>query len=129
MRRRSVLLALVWVALGAGAVAAQSGPRLVIDPESWDFGRVLKGRSFEKTFTIKNVGDAPLVIDRITTTCGCTAVLLDEKTLKPGRSASLKVTFQTSGLQGKVERKVLLRSNDRARDPLEIKLQATVTQP
>jgi hypothetical protein len=126
-RRRSLLLAaLCLLPLGAGPGPA---PRLVLDPESWDFGRTLKQRVLEKQFTIKNVGDAPLVIDRITTTCGCAAALLDEKTVKPGASATLKVTFQTQDFDGRVERKVLLRSNDRARDPLEIKLQATVVKP
>jgi hypothetical protein len=115
--------------LAAAVAAAGEGPRLVIDPESWDFGRTLKNRVLEKRFTIKNVGDAPLVVERITTTCGCAAALLDDKTLDPGESAQLKVTFQTQGLEGRVERKVLLRSNDRQRDPLEIKLQASVARP
>lgn len=127
MSRRLAVLALA--CLLASAARAGSGPKLVIDPESWDFGRTLKNRSLEKRFTIRNVGDAPLVIDRITTTCGCAAALLDEKTLKPGQSAELRVTFQTEGLEGRVERKVLLRSNDRQRDPLEIKLRADVARP
>jgi hypothetical protein len=126
MKTRTFLKALglsLFVALGA---SAGEGPKLVLDPESWDFGRTLKSRQLEKQFTIRNVGDEDLVIDRITTTCGCTAALLDEKTLKPGKSAVLKVTFETRGFDGKVERTVVLRSNDRARDPLQIKLQATV---
>jgi hypothetical protein len=125
-RRLAVLALLCLLVPGAGAGV---GPKLVIDPESWDFGRTLRNRALEKQFTVKNVGDAALVIDRITTTCGCTAALLDEKTLPPGKSAALKVTFQTQDFDGRVERKVVLRSNDRERDPLEIRLQATVVRP
>ncbi len=126
MTRRALLLPAAFLLVSALAARAGSGPKLVLDPESWDFGRTLKSRVLEKEFTLRNVGDADLVIDKITTTCGCTAALLDEKTLKPGKQATLKVSFETRGFEGRVERKVLLRTNDRSRDPLEIKLQATV---
>ncbi len=115
-----------WILAALLATPALAAPKLVLDPESWDFGRTLSSRLLEKQFTLKNVGDADLVIDKITTTCGCAAALLEDKTIKPGKSAVLKVTFETRGFVGRVERKVLLRTNDRERDPLEIKLQATV---
>jgi hypothetical protein len=108
--------------------AAEPAPQLALDPESWDFGRTLKNRVIEKQFTLQNLGDADLVIERISTTCGCAAALLSEKTLPPGKSAILRVTFDTRALDGRVERKVLVRSNDRLRDPLEIRLQATVVR-
>ncbi len=123
--RRAFLIALL---LPAALLAGDSGPRLALDPESWDFGRTLKNRVLEKQFTLRNVGDADLVIDKISTTCGCTAALLSEKTLRPGASGTLKVSFDTREFEGRVERKVVLRSNDKSRDPLEIKLQATVVR-
>ena len=126
--RAGLGLALLLI-LPAALGGAEAAPRLTLDPESWDFGRTLKNRVLEKQFTLKNAGAADLVIDKISTTCGCTAALLSEKTLRPGKSATLKVTFETRDFEGRVERKVLLRSNDRDRDPLEIKLQATVVRP
>ncbi len=126
MTRRSLFFAAAQLLLWSLGARAASGPKLVLDPELWDFGRTLKGRVLEKEFTLRNVGDSDLVIDKITTTCGCTAALLDEKTLKPGKHAKLKVNFETRDYEGRIERKVLLRTNDRSRDPLEIKLQATV---
>jgi hypothetical protein len=120
---------LLALALLAPLANAAGGPHIALDPESWDFGRTLANRVLEKQFSLMNVGEADLVIDGISTTCGCAAALLSEKTLRPGQSATLKVTFATRGFEGHVERKVLLRSNDRGRDPLEIKLQATVVRP
>jgi len=122
---RALLLVLL-LCVPAALQGAEAAPRLSLDPESWDFGRTLKNRVIEKQFTLKNVGDANLVIEKISTTCGCAAALLSEMTLPPGKSAVLRVTFDTRDFEGRVERKVLLRSNDRSRDPLEIKLQATV---
>jgi uncharacterized protein DUF1573 len=126
VRARALLLVLLCVP--AALHGAEAAPRLSLDPESWDFGRTLKNRVIEKQFTLRNVGDANLVIEKISTTCGCAAALLNEKTLAPGKSAVLTVTFDTRAFEGRVERKVLLRSNDRSRDPLEIKLQATVVR-
>lgn len=126
MRAAALLAALLLAP--AALRGAEATPRLALDPESWDFGRTLKNRVLEKQFTLKNVGDTDLVIDKISTTCGCAAALLSERTLRPGQSATLKVTFETRDFEGRVERKVLLRSSDRARDPLEIKLQATVVR-
>jgi len=126
VRARALLLVLLCVP--AALHGAEAAPRLSLDPESWDFGRTLKNRVIEKQFTLRNVGDANLVIEKISTTCGCAAALLNEKTLAPGKSAVLRVTFDTRAFEGRVERKVLLRSNDRSRDPLEIKLQATVVR-
>jgi hypothetical protein len=122
MRAGGLLLVLAATLLQA----AEPAPHLALDPESWDFGRTLRNRVIEKQFTLKNLGDADLVIQKISTTCGCAAALLSEKTLAPGKSAILRVTFDTRAFDGRVERKVLLRSNDRLHDPLEIKLQATV---
>jgi hypothetical protein len=126
VRARALLLVLLCVP--AALHGAEAAPRLSLDPESWDFGRTLKNRVIEKQFTLRNVGDANLVIEKISTTCGCAAALLSETTLAPGKSAVLRVTFDTRAFEGRVERKVLLRSNDRSRDPLEIKLQATVVR-
>jgi len=73
--------------------------------------------------------DRELVIEGVSTTCGCTAAIAGEKTLAPGRSTPLTVTLQTRDYRGKVERKVLVRSND-AKTPLtEITVSTTVEAP
>jgi hypothetical protein len=128
-------LALLALVLGAAppapapAVAAASAraPRIAVDPEGFDFGRVLPGRRLSKQFAIRNFGSADLTVDKVTTTCGCTAALLDNKVIKPGGSAALRVTFDTRDYQGKVSRSVLVKSNDAQRPTLELKLEATVT--
>ena len=58
-----------------------------VEPASFDFGKALPDKVLEKQFSIRNFGDADLVIERVTTTCGCTAALLEEdsKVLKPGK--------------------------------------------
>ncbi|HSD65151.1 MAG TPA: DUF1573 domain-containing protein, partial [Vicinamibacteria bacterium] len=113
MRRRGALA--VAVALLAATAAAEekgTAPRIRVEPETFDFGKALPGRTLRKEFTIRNFGDAALVIEGVSTTCGCTAALPEERRVEPGGSTPLRVTFETRSYSGRVERRVLVRSND-----------------
>ena len=50
-----------------------AAPRIRVEPEAFDFGKALPGKTLRKEFTLRNFGDAELVIEGVTTTCGCTA--------------------------------------------------------
>ena len=106
--------------------APATGPRIVAEPAAFDFGKVVQERTLSKQFELRNFGVTDLVIENVATTCGCTAALLDNKVVKPGGRASLRVTFETRRYTGKVARSVLVKSNDPERPTLELKLEATV---
>jgi len=113
----------------AGQAESKPGaavPRIAVEPESFDFGRSLPGKSLRKEFTLRNFGDAELVIEGVSTTCGCTAAITAETHLKPGASTQLRVTLETRSYSGKVERQVLVRSNDPKTPMLSVKVSATV---
>jgi hypothetical protein len=111
----------------APTTAPPPAPQMVVEPDHFDFGRLLPEKTVSKQFSIRNFGSADLTVDRISTTCGCTAALLDHKVIPPGGSAALRVTFETRNYNGKVARSVLIKTNDPKRPSLELKLQATVT--
>lgn len=103
------------------------GPRISVEPSGFDFGKAVQNKTLSKEFSIKNYGSEDLVIENVSTTCGCTAALLDSKVVKPGGTAPLRVTLETRSYSGKVERKVLIRSNDPATSLLELKVEAMVS--
>ncbi len=123
---------LVAALLSAGAAAEEprsqeaAGPQIRVEPESFDFGRALPGKTLRKEFTLRNSGEQELVIEGVSTTCGCTAAVLGKTRLKPGASSPLSVSFETRRYQGLVERQVLVRSNDPKTPQLQIKIRATV---
>jgi hypothetical protein len=126
-----ILLAVLALSLASGAGAAPlpapaSGPRISVEPESFDFGKTLQNKLVEKVFVIRNIGSDDLVIERVSTTCGCTVAEGYAKLVKPGQTTTMNVQLQTRTYLNRIERKVLVRSNDATRDPLEIKVQATV---
>jgi hypothetical protein len=132
---KATLLAIV---IGLGAVAqvpaqdaakvAAAGPRIRVEPVSFDFGRAAQNKTLERQFSIRNFGDKDLAIESVSTTCGCTAALLDDKdkVVKPGGAAPLRVTLETRNYKGRVMRSVMIRSNDTETPLLEVKVEATV---
>ena len=110
----------------AAGVPDAKGPRISVEPASFDFGKAVQNKTLSKEFSIKNYGTEDLVIENVSTTCGCTAALLDSKVIKPGGTAPLRVTLETRSYSGKVERKILIRSNDAATNLLEVKVEAMV---
>jgi hypothetical protein len=124
----ALLLALLLAAAPDTAAAPARAPRIAVEPASFDFGHLRPRHRVQRAFVVKNFGSADLQITNVSTTCGCTAALLDRQTLKPGRSATLRVTFDTRDDKGKVYRSVVLESNDPARPKVEVKLEATVIE-
>lgn len=128
MRRRVAVLAMA--ALVAAATGAEerpaAAPRIRVEPESFDFGRAQPGKTLRKDFTIRNFGDAALVIEGVSTTCGCTAALSAQSRVEPGGRTALRVKFETRSYSGKVERRVLVRSNDPKTPLVQVRVSATV---
>jgi len=131
VRALAALLALALTASPATARALDGGdgPRLRVEPVSFDFGRAQRERSLRKEFTLRNLGDGELVIESVSTTCGCTAAVAGERRVAPGRSTPLVVTLETRRYSGRVERRVLVRSNDPKTPLLEIVVAVTVEAP
>jgi len=68
---------------------ALAAPNLVVEQPVFDFGEVAQGDKVPHTFKFRNDGDKPLYIDRVKSSCGCTAALLSAKTLAPGESGEI----------------------------------------
>jgi hypothetical protein len=104
-----------------------SAPRIAVDPPTFDFGKTLPNRTVTREFHIRNLGDQDLVIENVSTSCGCTvAETLTKKVVKAGGSHPLRVTLTTPASPGPTTKSVVVRSNDPLRPLLEIKLKTTV---
>jgi hypothetical protein len=102
------------------------GPHISVDPPEVNFGKAAQNKTLTKEFTIHNTGKEDLVIQDVSTSCGCTAAVLGEKTVKAGGTTPMKVELQTRTAVGKIERTVVIRSNDATNRSLVVKVQADV---
>lgn len=113
----------------AASTTPARGPRITVEPTVFDFGKAQQEKTLEKEFTIRNLGNEDLVIEGVSTTCGCTVAEGYAKVIKPGGSTPLRVKLQTRTAFGKLSRSVLVKSNDPSGRPLELKVEATVERP
>jgi hypothetical protein len=90
----------------------QTPPKMVLSEVEWDFGVVKPNEKPTKIFTIKNEGDEDLIIEKARASCGCVKTSISNKRIKSGKSAELKVTFDTTGYDGKVGKDIFITSND-----------------
>jgi hypothetical protein len=59
-----------------------------------DLGRMKVGQKKNVIFKFENVSDAPIVITRVVTTCGCTSAEYDKQPLMPGKKSEIRVGFE-----------------------------------
>jgi len=129
-RRFGAVIVAVAVGLMAGAAAAQpKKPRAVFKSTARDFGKVKQGDVLTHEFVFKNEGGAPLVIERVESTCGCTAALVSEQTIAPGKEGRVKVAFDTRGYMARLTRYIYVHSNDPADPRTELSVSADIEVP
>ena len=68
--------------------------KVSIDRNSVSMGSVNWQEEQKAVFTLKNMGDKPLVIQDVTTSCGCTTVSYSKEPLQPGGETTLEVVYK-----------------------------------
>jgi len=130
-----IVIGLAFLVGGAIYGYARSAPaqvgRIEITPASWDFGEIPPTAKVTHTFTVTNVGQGPLEITGVSTSCGCTTAEVDRAHLQPGQQTALKVAFDPQthgGSTGRFLRLVYVRSNDPERPEAQIEIHVTVSK-
>ncbi len=87
-------------------------PRISVSEEEWDFGKVIQGEKPTHIFIVKNEGEGDLIIERVKESCACIEASISTNRIKPGESAELKVSYDTTDYVGKDEKHIHIYSND-----------------
>lgn len=122
---KRVLLFATLLAVGIG-ITGFTAPKIRVDQAIYDFGEVIAGIAVTHTFVLTNTGDAPLVITKVQTSCGCTTTALSKTTLEPGESVELTATFDSTHYSGKVGKSITVESNDPDTPKLVLLMTGTV---
>lgn len=92
---KKVLFALVamlsLVAFDASAQGAMKFEESVID-----YGTITRGANGEREFSFTNTGDKPVIITYAKGSCGCTVPKAPKTPILPGKSAKIKVKYDTN---------------------------------
>ncbi len=100
MKKYLFLLAGLWISASAflprGVQQGQKGPAIEFKSTVIDYGEVEKGSDGYRTFEFTNTGDAPLIINRVRSSCGCTVAEKPDKPIMPGQTGKIKVHYNTN---------------------------------
>lgn len=116
---------LLLIALSASA----QNPIIVTMPSSIELGTMEQHQIKKETIVIRNAGDAPLKINDIETTCGCTAADPEKNLLAPDEATMMNITFDSKTFEGKQTKYIKIFSNDPKRPVIDIPLEVFVHVP
>jgi hypothetical protein len=75
-----------------------------------DYGTITQNSNGIRLFTFTNTGDAPLLITKVKTTCGCTVPSYSKAPILPGETGELNIKYDTKRL-GAFTKTVTVTSN------------------
>ena len=88
-----------------------SAPKTVWVKDIHDFGEIPQGKPVSVEFTFTNNGDAPLIINDVHTSCGCTASDYPKEPITAGKSSKIKVTYNASAM-GAFTKTITVKTNE-----------------
>ncbi len=110
--------------LSATINAQDTKPKIEFKSEVIDYGEIAKGSDGVRQFEFTNTGNAPLVISRVYSSCGCTIPKKPENPIAPGGTGVIEVKYDTKRV-GPIRKTISVYSN--AEEPTKaIKIKGTV---
>jgi len=61
-----------------------------------DYGTIDKGANGVRTFEFTNTGNAPLIISKVSSSCGCTIPKKPDGPIMPGETGNIEVKYDTN---------------------------------
>lgn len=76
--------------------AVKKKDKIVVKETSFDFGKIMQGKPVFHNFQVVNLDSAPLVIDNVQASCGCTTPEWSREPIAPGGTSIIKVGYNSA---------------------------------
>lgn len=104
--------------------AANAQAKFEFKTETIDYGEISKGSDGVRSFEFTNVGDEPLVITDVKSSCGCTVPEKPDGPVAAGETGVIKVKYDTKRV-GPIRKTITVYSN--ADEPVKaLKIKGTI---
>jgi hypothetical protein len=113
-------------------ITACSGgsPEIILSEVEIDLGDIVNGEIRSLDIPIRNQGTVDLVIEAVSTSCGCTSAEVQPTTIGPGEEGMLSIQYDSGAhgpdANGPVIRQVFIASNDPNQPEAELRIIAEV---
>jgi len=87
------LITILFIGLISFSVNAQA--KIEFKTNTIDYGTIEKGSDGVRVFEFTNTGNEPLIISKVSSTCGCTIPKKPEDPILPGQTGKIEVKYDT----------------------------------
>ena len=107
--------------------AQEKVAKIEFESETIDYGTIEKGADGVRVFKFKNTGDAPLIITKVKSSCGCTVPKKPEDPIMPGGTGEIEVKYDTNRVMP--IRKTITVTSNSDRPTIALKIKGNVIDP
>lgn len=91
------LFTVLFISLLSFSVSAQEkAAKIEFKTDVIDYGTIDKGADGVRVFEFTNTGNAPLIISKVNSSCGCTVPKKPEGPIQPGETGQIEVKYDTN---------------------------------
>lgn len=91
------LITILFIGLISLSINAQDkGAKIEFKDTTIDYGTVEKGANGVRVFEFTNTGDAPLIVSKVSSSCGCTIPKKPDAPILPGKKGVIEVKYDTN---------------------------------
>ena len=106
----TIAIFILSVSFGAGLLSAQ--PKITFEKTEHNFGSFLEAAGVQTTtFKFKNTGNAPLILNSVRASCGCTTPKWTRDPIAPNGSGEITVSYDPKNRPGAFSKSVTVGSN------------------
>lgn len=109
----ALTVGLACFAEGPAAPSSQgASPKMQFESTTHDFGRAMEGEHVKYTYVFTNGGDETLQVSGVHA-CGCITIGDYSKSVEPGKSGVIPISFNSANYNGPVTKTINVTSNDK----------------
>ena len=106
-------------------IAQDKGALISFETDTINYGEILKGSDGVRTFIFENIGDAPIEIQGVKSSCGCTIPKNPKAPIAPGEKGEIQVKYDTNRI-GKFRKTITVNTNVANAAIIELKIKGNV---
>ncbi len=92
-------------------IATDGLPKIKFVEETHDFGNIKEGTQATFEFKFMNTGNAPLILESVQASCGCTTPEWSREPIAPGHSGKVIATYNSASRPGPFTKTITVKYN------------------